>query len=246
MEKGQPFIPSQRECSAKGMPVQGHLKCAYVPAPCPAQWCSTQVALTALSLSHHFLPTFSYDPPGLYRNGCPVSWKMQNSPWTQNQKDSGIPNVPPAQAAPVETGKALKCLQQGTMHSNPSSSTAARWRPLVRLRPDLTSRTKTSAPQWTQLWWQHPVQRPSRSDFQDKKQLMFVWAAQPYGGARAAGACALCLCRDRLVPHSPGFGPTGPGLFPGAGAGSRSGTGRTPGMGPATTREIFFQCLTCI
>lgn len=51
-------------------------------------------------------------------------------------------NAPPAQAAPVETGKAPKGLQQGTMHSNPSSSTAARWRPLVRLRPDRTSRTK--------------------------------------------------------------------------------------------------------
>lgn len=50
--------------------------------------------------------------------------------------------------------------------------------------------------------------------------------------------------QDRLVPHSPGFGPTGAGLFPGARAGPRSGAGGTPGMGPATTWEIFFQCLT--
>lgn len=190
MEKGQLFIPSQRERSANGMPVQRHLKCALAPVPCPAQWCSTQITLTALSLSQHLLPAFPYNPPGLYRNGCTVSWKGQSYHWTQKQKYSGIPNVPPAQAAQVETGKAPKCLQQGTMHSNPSSSTAARWRPLVRLRPDLTSCTKTSAPQWTHLWWQHLVQRPSNSDFQDKKQLMFVWAAQLYGGIKAVGASA--------------------------------------------------------
>lgn len=48
---------------------------------CPAQLCDAlhKALLTALSLSHHFLPTCSYDLPGLYRNGCPVSWKMQNS-----------------------------------------------------------------------------------------------------------------------------------------------------------------------
>lgn len=161
---------------------------------CPAQLsgCSTPITLTALSLSHHFLPTCSSDPPGLYSNGCPVSWKMQNSHWTQNQKDSGILMLlqlkqpqwkqekhPNACSREPCTQILLPPLQLGGVRSSGLGQTE----PLAQ---NLCSSVNSAV-------LQHPAQRPSRSDFQDKKQLMLVWAAQPHGGAEQLQPVP-CVC----------------------------------------------------